>query len=136
MVWRADGKVSGAVAALCVAGDILFDRTFDCINCRHVIPYLTAMDDDYRARGFTIIGVHLPEFSYEHELANVQDAVQSLGVRYPVAIDNDFANWNRYQNLAWPALYLVDKRGVIRYTHVGEGAYEETRQRIEQLLAE
>ena len=110
--------------------------TFDCINCRHVIPYLKEMDADYRDQGFTIIGVHSPEFKHEQDLSNVRDAVKDMGIRYPVALDNDFANWNRYNNLAWPALYLVDKQGFIRYTHIGEGAYDETRQWIEQLLEE
>jgi thiol-disulfide isomerase/thioredoxin len=110
--------------------------TFGCINCRHVTPYLIEMDDDYRSRGLTILGVHSPEFQYEHELSNVKEAVKAMGIQYPVAIDNDFANWERYHNLAWPALYLVDKHGLIRYTHIGEGAYDETRQWIERLLQE
>jgi thiol-disulfide isomerase/thioredoxin len=110
--------------------------TFDCINCRHVIPYLKGMDNDYRAQGLTIVGVHSPEFDYERELSNVKEAVEKMGIRYPVAIDNDFANWNRYRNRAWPTLYLVDKRGRIRYTHVGEEGYDQTRQWIERLLME
>lgn len=110
--------------------------TFGCINCRHVTPYLNEMDEDYRSQGLTIIGVHSPEFRYEHDLSNVKDAVRNMDIRYPIAVDNDFANWNSYHNLAWPALYLVDKHGLIRYTHVGEGAYDETRQWIEQLLKE
>ena len=110
--------------------------TFDCVNCRDVIPALSGMYDSYKDKGFTLIGVHSPEFQYEHVLTNVRDAVRKLGVRYPVAIDNDYANWNRYRNLYWPALYLVDKRGVIRYTHIGEGGYTATRAWIEKLLGE
>jgi thiol-disulfide isomerase/thioredoxin len=110
--------------------------TFDCINCRHVIPFLRGIDKDYRSRGLTLIGVHSPEFDYEHVLANVQDAVRKMGIQYPVALDNDFANWNRYHNLAWPTVYLVDKHGLIRYSHVGEEGYDETRQWIERLLQE
>jgi thiol-disulfide isomerase/thioredoxin len=110
--------------------------TFGCINCQHVIPALKDMYADYKDRGFTIIGVHSPEFDYEKKLQNVKDAVQEYGIQYPVAIDNDFENWRRYKNLYWPAHYLIDKQGVIRFTHVGEGGYEELRQRIEQLLAE
>lgn len=91
---------------------------------------------DYKDRGFTLLSVHSPEFNYEKELANVQKAVKDLGVTYPVALDNDFANWRRYRNRFWPTLYLVDKRGVIRFTHIGEGGYEETRRWIESLLAE
>jgi thiol-disulfide isomerase/thioredoxin len=110
--------------------------TFDCINCRHVIPYLRGMYDSYRDKGFTLIGVHSPELNYERVLANVQDAVKKMGLQYPIAIDNDFANWNRYHNLYWPAIYLVDKRGVIRYSHIGEGGYEESRAWIEKLIQE
>ena len=110
--------------------------TFDCINCRHVIPALSGMYDSYKDQGFTLIGVHSPEFQYEHNLASVKDAVREMGIQYPVAIDNDFANWNRYHNLYWPALYLIDKRGVIRFTHIGEGGYDETRNWIEKLVKE
>jgi alkyl hydroperoxide reductase subunit AhpC len=91
---------------------------------------------DFKAKGFTILGVHSPEFNHEKVLANVQSAVKRMGIEYPVALDNDFANWRRYRNRYWPARYLVDKRGVIRYTHIGEGGYEETRKWIEVLLAE
>lgn len=94
------------------------------------------MDSDYRDRGLVIIGVHSPEFGYEKDLDNVKRAVTDLGIAYPVAIDNDFANWNRYGNRFWPARYLIDKRGVMRYTHIGEGAYDETRRWIERLLSE
>jgi hypothetical protein len=94
------------------------------------------MDADYRERGLTIIGVHSPEFDYEKELPNVQAAVKRLKIDYPVAIDNDFDNWNRYFNRYWPSRYLIDKRGTIRFTHIGEGAYDETRAVIEKLLAE
>jgi hypothetical protein len=91
---------------------------------------------DYKDRGFTILGVHSPEFNYERDLKNVQNAVKEMGIEYPVALDNDFANWKRYRNRYWPARYLVDKRGVIRFTHIGEGGYDETRQWIQRLLAE
>ncbi len=91
---------------------------------------------DYKDRGFTILGVHSPEFDYEKKLPNVQKAVRDMGIKYPVALDNDFANWRRYRNRYWPARYLVDKRGITRFTHIGEGGYEETRQWIETLLAE
>jgi AhpC/TSA family len=94
------------------------------------------MDADYRDKGLTIIGVHAPEFDYEKKLANVQAAVKQLGIEYPVAIDNDMDNWDRYRNRYWPARYLIDKRGIVRFTHIGEGAYDETRTWIEQLLAE
>jgi thiol-disulfide isomerase/thioredoxin len=110
--------------------------TFGCINCKNVTPALKDMHADFKDEGFTLIGVHSPEFDYEKKLANVQKAVKDAGITYPVAIDNDFANWRRYRNRYWPAIYLVDKRGVIRYTHIGEGRYEETRRWIELLLNE
>ena len=80
--------------------------------------------------------MHSPEFDYEKELANVKQAVKRVGIQYPVGIDNDFANWRRYRNSYWPARYLVDKRGVIRFNHIGEGGDEETRAWIDRLLAE
>ncbi len=110
--------------------------TFDCINCRNVLPAFKGYHRDFAAKGLVIVGVHSPEFAHEKVLANVQRAARDLGVEYPIALDNDFANWNRYSNRYWPARYLVDKRGVIRYTHIGEGAYDETRAWIEQLIAE
>jgi hypothetical protein len=91
---------------------------------------------DFKDRGFVIIGVHSPEFDYEKKLANVKKAIAEMGIEYPVAIDNDFVNWNRYRNRYWPARYLIDKRGVVRFTHIGEGAYEKTRAWIEKLVAE
>lgn len=110
--------------------------TFGCINCRNVIPALRDMHADYADKGLLIIGVHSPEFGYEKELANVKKAVVDLKLDYPIAIDNEFDNWNRYRNRYWPTRYLVDKRGVMRYSHIGEGAYGETRAWIEKLLAE
>jgi hypothetical protein len=94
------------------------------------------MHEDYAEKGLTIIGVHSPEFEYEKKLANVKKAAADLGMLYPIAIDNDFDNWDRYRNRYWPARYLVDKRGVLRFKHIGEGAYAETREWIERLIAE
>lgn len=110
--------------------------TFDCINCRNVLPALLQWYRDYATRGLVIIGVHTPEFRHERDIRNVQAAIENLGIPYPVAIDNDFATWKAYRNRYWPAFYLVDKRGVIRYTHIGEGSYDITRRAIEALLAE
>jgi len=110
--------------------------TFGCINCQHVLPQLKQTYADYKDRGFTIVSVHSPEFDHEKDIDNVRAAVKREGIEYPVAIDNDFANWRRYRNRYWPAWYLVDKRGVIRFTHVGEGGDAETRQWIETLLVE
>ena len=83
-----------------------------------------------------LIGVHSPEFESEKQLDNVKKAIKDLKIEYPVAIDNDFDNWRRYNNRFWPARYLIDKNGVVRYTHIGEGDYKETRQWIERLIAE
>ena len=110
--------------------------TIGCINCQNVIPDMKAFYKDFKDKGFTIVGVHSPEFDYEKQLGNVKNSVKKWGIEYPVAIDNDFENWNRYRNRYWPARYLVDKRGVVRHTHIGEGGYEETRGWIEKLIAE
>ena len=110
--------------------------TYDCINCQRVIPTLIQWHQTYAARGLLIVGVHTPEFPHEGDVRNVRGAVQNLGIQYPVMLDNNFATWRAYRNRFWPTLYLVDKHGLIRYTHVGEGNYEQTRRAIEALLAE
>jgi thiol-disulfide isomerase/thioredoxin len=110
--------------------------TLGCINCRHVIPHLKDWYARYGSQGFVLIGNHFPEFGYEADLAQLKQAVQELGILYPVAQDNDGATWNAYRNAYWPSLYLIDKRGRIRYAHIGEGAYDETETNIRTLLAE
>ncbi len=110
--------------------------TFDCYNCRNVEPYVKRWHERYAPRGLVVVGVHSPEFSHERDVANVRRYVSENGIRHAVVLDNDFAIWNRYQNRYWPAMYLVDKQGVIRYVRIGEGGYGETERRIEQLLAE
>lgn len=110
--------------------------TFDCINCRNVIPYVRAWHEKYQADGLVIIGVHTPEFAYERELTNVQSAVEQLGVTWPVAIDNEKLTWRAYANRYWPAAYLIDKTGKIRHLAIGEGRYEHTEAVIQALLAE
>ena len=90
----------------------------------------------YGGKGLVIIGVHSPEFDYEHNAANVRDAISRLNVPYAVTLDNDLSNWKRYNTWAWPSMYLIDKRGRIRITHVGEGAYAETEKRIQELIGE
>src|SRR5438067_3842232 len=109
--------------------------TYSCINCLRTLPYLKSWDSRYRSKGLVILGVHSPEFAFEHSLGNVRAAVKRLGVRYPVALDNDFATWNAYQNQYWPADDLIDRSGPDRDTHFGEGAYAETEHKIRQLLA-
>jgi thiol-disulfide isomerase/thioredoxin len=110
--------------------------TFGCINCRNVIPSLKRWHADYRDQGFVLIGNRYPEFNFEHDLGNLEGAVAEAGIEYAVAQDNDGATWNAYRNQYWPTLYLIDKRGRIRYVHIGEGAYEETERNIRALLAE
>jgi thiol-disulfide isomerase/thioredoxin len=110
--------------------------TFGCINCQHVMPHLKDWYAKYHDQGFVLIGNHFPEFSYEADLANLKKAVAENGIQYPVAQDNDGTTWNAYNNMYWPSLYLIDKRGRIRYVHIGEGAYDEIEGNIKSLLAE
>jgi len=110
--------------------------TFGCINCQHVIPSLKDWHSKYADKGLVIIGNHYPEFSYEEELDNVKAAVAREGIEYAVAQDNSGATWRAYKNHYWPALYLIDKQGHIRYVHIGEGRYQETEENIKALLAE
>jgi thiol-disulfide isomerase/thioredoxin len=110
--------------------------TFGCINCQHVIPSLKEWDKKYRNQGLVIIGNHYPEFSFEEDLANLKSAVADNGIKYAVAQDNDGATWQAYHNQYWPSLYLIDKNGHIRYTHIGEGGYKTTEAAIQSLLAE
>jgi cytochrome c biogenesis protein CcdA/thiol-disulfide isomerase/thioredoxin len=110
--------------------------TYSCINCLRTLPYLKAWDEKYRAQGLVIIGVHAPEFAFEKDIKNVEQAVHELGVTYPVAIDNQYAIWNAFKNEYWPAHYLIDARGRIRDRHFGEGSYQETELRIQSLLKE
>jgi thiol-disulfide isomerase/thioredoxin len=110
--------------------------TFGCYNCRNVEPYVKGWHQKYADRGLVVIGVHAPEFSYEKVVANVQRYVRDHAIQYPVAIDNDFNTWNRYNNRYWPAMYLIDKRGIIRYLRIGEGGYQQTEQQIRTLLEE
>jgi cytochrome c biogenesis protein CcdA/thiol-disulfide isomerase/thioredoxin len=110
--------------------------TYSCINCLRTLPHLKAWDKSYRRAGLTIVGVHAPEFAFERVPSNVRSAVKRLGLRYPVALDNDFQTWRAYDNDYWPAKYLIDKTGHVRYTHFGEGAYGETESWIRRLLGE
>ena len=110
--------------------------TYSCINCLRTLPHLKAWDKAYRRAGLTIVGVHAPEFAFERVPSNVRSAVKRLGIRYPVALDNDFQTWRAYSNDYWPAKYLIDKTGRVRYTHFGEGAYGETESWIRRLLGE
>ena len=110
--------------------------TYTCINCIRTLPYLKAWDARYRSAGLTIVGVHTPEFSFEHDASNVAGAISQFGIRYPVVQDNDYGTWNAYGNQYWPADYLVDANGQVRYTAFGEGDYTKTEDAIRALLAE
>jgi cytochrome c biogenesis protein CcdA/thiol-disulfide isomerase/thioredoxin len=110
--------------------------TYSCINCLRTLPYLKAWDAKYRKDGLVIIGVHAPEFAFERDPANVNKAVRDLGVRYPVALDNQYRLWNALHNQYWPAHYFVDAQGRIRYFHHGEGEYAMSERVIRQLLAD
>ena len=110
--------------------------TYTCINCLRTFPHLRAWDARYRDRGLTIVGVHTPEFAFERKAGNVQDAIARSKLRYPVLQDNDYATWNAWGNQYWPAKYLIDAKGRVRYAHFGEGDYEETEAAIRTLLAE
>ena len=110
--------------------------TFACHNCIATMPYLKDWHAKYADQGLVIVGVHSPEFEFEKPTASVVKATVKFGLEYPVAQDNDFATWWSYDNRYWPAEYLVDKEGVIRYRHFGEGAYEETESQIRALLQE
>jgi thiol-disulfide isomerase/thioredoxin len=108
--------------------------TYSCVNWLRTLPYVRAWADRYRDRGLVVVGVHCPEFGFEHDLDNVQHASRELGVDYPVVIDNDFAIWQSLANQYWPALYVVDRDGRIRFHHFGEGNYEETERALQELL--
>ncbi len=110
--------------------------TFDCYNCKNVIPHIKGWHQQFPASQFRVIGIHTPETAHEKETANVQAAVKSLGIQYPVVLDSDSALWKSYHQNFWPFIYLIDKKGEIRYTHAGEGAYAETEAMIKKLIAE
>ena len=108
--------------------------TYSCVNWLRTLPYVRAWHERYRDRGLVIVGAHAPEFGFEHDLDNVRRAVSELGVGYPVVIDNDFTIWRSFDNHYWPAVYVVDGDGRVRFHHFGEEAYEETERAVQQLL--
>ncbi|MBI4044546.1 MAG: redoxin domain-containing protein [Candidatus Diapherotrites archaeon] len=110
--------------------------TYSCINCIRTLPYLKQWHEKYSDMGFVLIGVHSPEFDFEKKPENVQMAANEFSLTYPIALDSDMETWRNYKNRFWPAKYLIDAEGRIRYTHFGEGAYEETEQKIQELLEE
>jgi thiol-disulfide isomerase/thioredoxin len=110
--------------------------TYSCINCLRTLPHLKAWYARYHKDGLVIVGVHTPEFAFEHSLSNVRSASKRLGVEYPVALDNSYGTWNAYANQYWPAEYLIDRRGHVRRVHFGEGEYGESERAIQKLLGE
>ena len=110
--------------------------TYSCINCQRTLPYITAWDSAYRDQGLAVVGIHTPEFEFEKKYENVKAAVERFGVKYPVVQDNDYGTWRAYGNQYWPHKYLIDIDGFIVYDHIGEGSYDITEKKIQELLAE
>lgn len=108
--------------------------TYSCINCIRTLPYLKEWYEKYHDKGFVIIGVHSPEFSFEQSLGNVKEAATLWGISYPIALDNNFVTWRNYNNQYWPAHYLIDRNGKVVYQHFGEGKYDVTEDNIRYLL--
>ncbi len=110
--------------------------TYTCINWLRTLPSVRAWAEKYRDHGVVVIGVHTPEFAFEHDIENGRRAAKDMRVEYPIAIDNDYAIWRAFTNHYWPALYLVDAQGHLRYHHFGEGAYEQSERILQHVLAE
>jgi thiol-disulfide isomerase/thioredoxin len=110
--------------------------TYTCINWLRTLPYIRAWAEKYQEYGVVVIGVHTPEFPFEHDIENVRRAVKDMRVSYPIAVDSDYAIWHAFANHYWPALYMVDVQGQLRYHHFGEGKYEQSELIIQHLLAE
>ncbi|OGH16466.1 MAG: hypothetical protein A3C30_04725 [Candidatus Levybacteria bacterium RIFCSPHIGHO2_02_FULL_40_18] len=110
--------------------------TYTCINCIRTLPHVTSWYEKYKDKGFVVIGVHTPEFEFEKKTENVEAAIKQYGINYPVPQDNDYKTWDAFNNRYWPAKYLIDKDGIVRYVHFGEGKYEETEKAIRLLLEE
>ncbi len=108
--------------------------TYTCINCIRTLPHVTSWYQKYKDKGFVVIGVHTPEFQFEHETDNIENAIKMYNIHYPVAQDNNYATWTNYNNEYWPAEYLIDVNGNVRRTHFGEGKYDQTEMAIQQLL--
>lgn len=110
--------------------------TYTCINCIRTLPFVTSWYDKYNKDGFVVIGIHTPEFQFEHETNNVENAIKQYKINYPVAQDNNYSTWNAFSNQYWPAEYLIDKDGFVRRTHFGEGEYDKMEEAIRTLLKE
>ncbi len=116
---------------------ILVDfMAYSCINCQRTFPFVNAWYDTYKDQGLQVIAIHTPEFAFEKDIDNVREAMKRFGIEYPVVLDNDYGTWGAYANNYWPRKYLIDIHGNIVYDHIGEGKYEETEAKIQELLAE
>ena len=110
--------------------------TYSCSNCQATFPYVNKWYEQYKDEGLSVIGLHTPEFAFEKDIKNVEEAMLRFGITYPVVMDNEYATWNAYNNRFWPRKYLFDIHGNIVYDHIGEGAYEETEVEILKALVE
>ncbi|WDY56135.1 thioredoxin family protein [Pseudomonas sp. PSKL.D1] len=110
--------------------------TWDCINCKRSLPHVNEWARRYADQGLVVVGVHTPEYDYEHDVGQLKHKVASLGIGYPVAVDNDYAVWNAWGNQFWPAHYFVDRQGQVRHVHFGEGDYAGQEKVIQELLGE
>jgi thiol-disulfide isomerase/thioredoxin len=110
--------------------------TFACINCQRTLPSIIKWHKDYAIQGLLVVSIHAPELAFERSINSVKKAVQQRGITYPVAIDSNFTTWKAFDNHYWPHLFLADRQGILRYDHIGEGAYEQTEQKIRELLNE
>jgi thiol-disulfide isomerase/thioredoxin len=110
--------------------------TYTCINWLRTLPYVRAWSENYADQGLVVVGVHTPEFSFEHDAENARRALAEMHVEFPIALDSDYAVWNAFTNHYWPALYLIDADGKIRHHRFGEGDYERSEKMIQQLLAD
>jgi len=133
--WLQQGPV--ALAELRAKKALLLDFwDYSCVNCIRTLPYLTEWHRRYARKGLVVVGVHAPEFSFARDRDNVLKAIQQFGLDYPIVLDNSYAIWRAYSNRCWPAKYLIDAEGRLRYYHFGEGLYQETERQIQQLLSE
>ncbi len=108
--------------------------TYTCVNCQRSFPYVAAWYEKYKDKGLTVIGIHTPEFAFEHEIKNVEAAMEKSGITFPVVLDNVYGTWNAYGNHYWPHTFIIDKNGTIVYDHIGGGDYEKTESKILELL--
>jgi len=108
--------------------------TYGCYNCVNTLPYVTKLYETYKDKGLVVVGIHTPEFPFEHSAANVQAALKRHGITYPVGQDNDSATWDAWRNQYWPAQYIVDQNGNVVFSHAGEGQYDEIERTVRRLL--